>query len=545
MPAPAWFTEGRVAAFIDIGTNSLRLLLVRINLNRSYTILSDQKEIVRLGEGEFVDQYLLPEAMQRATQVARRFASMARAYGVTEIQAVATSATREAANQEEFLRRLKREAQLDVRVISGREEARLIYLGVSSGFHLGDRRAIFIDIGGGSTEVIVGRQHEYEQLDSLKLGAIRLTSLFFLPDESGPVAPERYALIQQYVRSAAVRTVQHVRQAPPEIAIGSSGTIENLADIAALHFLHRHRERDDEMSHSQLKEIIQLLCSLPLEERRRVPGINAARADIIIAGAAIIDTLMEDLQISGLWISDRGLRDGLLVDFLSRDQDSAILETGSVRARSVLQLGRLCGFDEAHARHVAHLALELYDSAHQAALHPFGDGERELLEYACLIHDVGAFLSYSNHHQHSYYLIRNADLLGFDKREIEILAAAALFHRKSMPSRKKHPEFAALDGKDQKLVRLFALLLRAAESLDRSHTGAVQSARLRPGKAREVVLEMAGDGDYQLELWGVQSHREAFKKVFGRKLVIAPINAHPQAGEAASAEHPLGGDEPH
>ncbi|RPI22530.1 MAG: Ppx/GppA family phosphatase, partial [Chloroflexota bacterium] len=209
---------GRVAGFIDLGTNSMRLLLVRINPNHSFTILSDRKETVRLGEGEFVEQVLQPQAMQRAALVCRQFVEMAQAYNVEEIIAVATSATREAENQNEFLRLLKREAQIDVHTVSGREEARLIYLGVASGVELGKEKAVFIDIGGGSTEVIVGDKQQIHFLDSLKLGAIRLTSLFFLPGEPGPIDPGRYALIQQYVRNVAVRVIQGVQQHDFELA---------------------------------------------------------------------------------------------------------------------------------------------------------------------------------------------------------------------------------------------------------------------------------------------------------------------------------------
>jgi exopolyphosphatase/guanosine-5'-triphosphate,3'-diphosphate pyrophosphatase len=511
--------EGRTVAFMDIGTNSVRLLLVRLNPNNTHTILSDQKEIVRLGEGEFVDQHLHPEAMQRAVLVVNKFTEMARAYGVEEVLAVATSATREAENRDEFIRRLKREAQLEVRVVSGKEEARLIYLGVASGIHLADQQALFIDIGGGSTEVIVGGQQEYSFLDSLKLGAIRLTSLFFLPTEMGRVPPERYALIQQYVRNLAVRTVQTVQGlSPVSMAIGSSGTIENMADIAAWMFLKRRREKDDSFTHDQLKKTIEALCELPLEDRRRIQGINPARADIIIAGAAILDTLMQDLGVEEIRISDRGLRDGLLVDYLSRSEQGRLLEGMSVRERSVLQLARACGVDEGHAHEVMRLSLELYDSARQAGLHKFGEPERELLEYAALLHDVGIFLSYNNHEQHSYYMIRNADLLGFDQTEIAIMANAGLFHRKAMPRKKKHPSFGTLDKRSQRLVRLLALLLRIAESLDRSHTGAVRHAQFRQGEDSKVILEIRASRDCPLELWGVQTHRDAFQRIMGKKL---------------------------
>lgn len=528
MVSPWQSPQGRVVAFMDIGTNSVRLLLVRLNQNLSYTILSDQKEIVRLGEGEFVDQRLQPEAIERAVLVCSHFAEMARAYGVEEIIAVATSATREAANGAEFIRRLKREAQLDVRTISGKEEARLIFLGVSSGVHISEQQALFIDIGGGSTEVILGSQHTYSHLDSLKLGAIRLTSLFFLPNETGPVNGARYELIQQYVRNAAVRTVQQVGNEPVDIAFGSSGTIENLAEIAALRFLNRKRQRDDVLTHKQLKEVIELLCTLPLDERRKVNGINPSRADIIIAGAAIIDTLMEELRLKELHISERGLRDGLLIDYISRSEHANLLEGDTVRERSVFQLGRACGFDEPHARHVASLALDLFDSAREARLHRFGERESELLYYSALLHDIGTFLSYSNHQAHTYYLIRNSDLLGFDQTEVAILATAGLYHRKALPRKKKHPQFAALDKRAQKIVRLFALLLRISESLDRSHSGVVchawfRSVKDHSRKAKAVVLEVQAERECQLELWGVQEHRTAVEKVFGRKLQVKAL----------------------
>jgi exopolyphosphatase/guanosine-5'-triphosphate,3'-diphosphate pyrophosphatase len=523
MLSPASYPKGGIVAFIDIGTTSLRLLLVRINPNASFTILSDQKEMVRLGEGEFADQHLQPEAIQRAVLVAKRFADMARSYNAVEIITVATSATREAGNKDEFLRRLNREAMLDVRVVSGREEARLIYLGVANSVHLADQQAVFIDIGGGSTEIIIGGQDQYHHLDSLKLGAIRLHGMFFLPDESGPVMRERYELIRQYVRNAAVRAIQKVTDAHTNLAFGSSGTIENLADIATLKFYKRRRQRDDVLTYDQLKDVIAMLCALPLQERRRIPGINFSRADIIIAGAAIIDTLMAEMGIEELHISDRGLRDGLLIDYLSRKEHIHMLEGTSVRARSVLQLGRACGIDEAHAHHVAQLALELFDSSYAAGLHRFGQRERELLEHAAMLHDVGTFLSYNNHHQHSYYLIRNADLLGFDQGEIDILANAGLFHRKAMPSKKKHADFAALDKHSQRVVRLFALLLRIAESLDRSHSRVVQHVQLNPLKDGRFRLELQATGDCQLELWGVQTHAKAFQQVFRNKYLIEPV----------------------
>jgi exopolyphosphatase/guanosine-5'-triphosphate,3'-diphosphate pyrophosphatase len=516
---PSPIVTPRVVAFMDIGTNSIRLLLVRINPNHTHTILTSQKEVVRLGENEFVEGSLQPEAMSRAVLVCRKFVELARSNAADEIVAVATSATRDAENQKEFLDRLKNEAGIEVHVISGKEEARLIYQGVSSGVHIGKQKAIFIDIGGGSTEVVVGDQSQHYHLDSLKLGAIRLTSMFLPDAQAGPVSSERYQLIQRYVRTTAVRTLQRLQGYDAELAFGSSGTIINLAEVASRTLRKRPRERDEALSLRHLKETARMLCSLPYDERRDVPGINPERADIIIAGAAIIETLMEEFGLEELHISDRGLRDGLLADYLSRTGQGEELSQLSVRERSVLQLGRACGFDENHARTVTRLALDMFDSARTAGLHDLGDDERELLEHAAMLHDVGAFLSYNNHHAHSYYVIRNADLLGFDQSQIAVMAATALFHRKAFP-RKKHPEFAALDEDEQEAVTVLCTLLRIAESLDRSHSGYIQSARLKALDKQRAALRLSASHDCQLELWSVENQKDDFERAFDHELTI-------------------------
>ncbi len=517
--------ESRVVAFVDIGTNSIRLLLVRINSNHSYATITQQKQVVRLGENEAVEHTLQSEAMDRAVLVCRKFTELARSHGAQEILAVATSATREAKNQKEFLRRLRHEAELDVRVISGKEEARLIYLGISSSVNLGDKQAVFIDIGGGSTEVIVGDQRQYNYLSSLNLGAVHLASLFFMPNETEPVAPERYALMQRHVRDAAVRTLQEVDAYDLALGFGSSGTIENLTDIAVRTLHNRLRKPEDYLTYADLKQVVQMLCALPLEERRKVPGINPERADIIIAGAAIIDTLMQELKLKELRVIDeRGLREGMLMDYLARSEHSHLVRKLSVRERSVLQLARACRFDERHARRVARLALELFDSAQAARLHHLDESARELLEYAAWLHDIGAFLSYNNHHVHTYYLIRNADLVGFDQSEIAAMAATTFFHRRGIPS-KKYPEFKSLDKRLRKTVKVLSMLLRLAEFLDRSHTGAIKHARLRAPNRRNLVLEVQALQDCQLELWGVQDRARAIEKTLGRTLHVKVTKA--------------------
>ena len=511
-------TQARHVAFMDIGSNSIRLLIVRINPNQSTNVLIQLKQTVRLGEGAFDDQVLQPEAIDRAVSVSQQFAAMIRSHGADDVIAVATAATREAKNQRMFVQRLQEAAQLDVRVVSGQEEARLIYLGVSSGFHLGNKQAFFIDIGGGSTEVILGTQHQYPYLNSLRLGAIRLSARF-PAGAQGVVSPGKYNRILRYVQRHAVHTLRELRAHDVDLAIGSSGTIENLADVAARRFARRRLQRDDALTAAQLREVVKMLGAMPLKERRRVPGLNPERADIVIAGAAILEAFMQALNLPAIRVSDRGLREGLLMDYLLRHGHAPTLQGLSVRQRSVLDLGRTCHFDEAHARTTARLALTLFDSARAIKLHPFGAWERELLEYAALLHRIGAFLTYNNYQAHTCYLIRNANLLGFDETEVAIIAATALFHRKAIPQR-EHPEFAALERQAQKVVRVLSLLLRIAESLDRSHAGNVRHARFRLAGNSRVTLDLHAAQDCQIELWAVQKHVAAFEKVLGCKLDV-------------------------
>ena len=342
-------TEARHVAFIDIGTNSIRLLLVRINPNHSNNVLIQLKQTVRLGEGEFDAQVLQPDAIDGAISVSQQFASLIRSYDADDVIAVATAATREAKNRREFIQRLQEAAQLDVRVVSGQEEARLIYLGVSSGFHLEDKQAFFIDIGGGSTEVILGTQHHYHYLNSLRLGAIRLSAQF-PAGAHGVVSPGKYSRILRYVQRHAVHTLREIRGHDIDLALGSSGTIENLADIAARRFAKRRLQRDDVLTTAHLREVVKMLGAMPLKERRRVPGLNPERADIVLAGGAILEAFMQALDIPAIRISDRGLREGLLMDYLLRHGHATALQDLSVRQRSVLDLGRTCHFDQGDLR---------------------------------------------------------------------------------------------------------------------------------------------------------------------------------------------------
>jgi exopolyphosphatase / guanosine-5'-triphosphate,3'-diphosphate pyrophosphatase len=512
-------TASQVVAFVDIGTNSVRLLVVRINPNFSYTVISQEKEVIRLGEEEFKDNLLKPEAMERAIFVCKKFVNLAKTYGATEIVAVGTSAIREAHNRSDFLQRLLNETGLDVHVISGQEEARLICLGVSSGVDIGDEKAIFIDLGGGSTEIAIGDQQKCFSLHSLRLGAIRLTSQFIGEGWTGPVRNSIYRQMKNHAIASIQVVKTQVKEYGARRAWGSSGTAINLAEIANKLFKKNGNEGSLVLSRKNLKKLAPILCSLSLEERRKLPAINPDRADIIIAGAAIIEAIMEEFGLEEMNITHRELRDGLLVDYLSKFEGFRELQKVPMRNRSVLHLGRSCNFDEKHSETVASLTLQLFDSAKQIELHDLGDSQRELLKYAATLHDVGDFLSFNDHHLHSHYIINNAELLGFDKKEIAIMANIARFHRKKLPS-KKALRATGLDEESRDCIAILSTFLRFAEKLDRSHCGLVTKAEFTKGGKDQVQLSFYSDSDCSLEEWSIIQNKQAFYDAFNKQLDV-------------------------
>ena len=515
-------TEGEVVGFIDIGTNAVRLLVVRINPNFSYMVVSQEKEVVRLGEEEFMDNSLKPQAVERTIHVCKKFAELARTYGATKIIAVGTSAIREAKNRQKLLQKLANDIGLNVHVISGIDEARLIYLGVSSTLDIGDKKAIFIDLGGGSTEIAIADQHRIYYTASLKLGAIRLTTQFIGENWVGPVPSKIYKLIKKHIIANIHGVKAKVKKLGVRTAFGSSGTIINLAEITGRMFKKNGNGRQLCLARKNLKKLTPILCSLPLEERKNLPGINPYRADLIVAGAAILETLMEEFGLARINISHRDLKDGLLVDYLSLFEGFQQLQKAPIRNRSVLHLERSCNCDEKHSETVANLALQLFDSAKRIELHDLGEYERDLLKHSAILHDIGDFLSFNDHHLHSHYIISNSELSGFDQKEKIIIANIARFHRKKLPTLKNLTS-TGLDEKSKKTVIILSTLLRLAEKLDRSHCGLVKKTELSRSEENQIVLTFYAESDCSLEEWSIIQNKRAFYEAFKKELKVHSI----------------------
>lgn len=528
LASPSDDRGSRCVAIFDLGSNSCRLMVVRVGpRNAACSVLNQVKQMVRLGEGVGTTGRLSQEAMDRTLYTLEGMADMCHVYGVQDVVACATAASRDAENGAEFLRLVHERTGIPFRIISGREEARLIYLGVASGMEYSEKKRLFIDIGGGSAELIVGSSRDCYSLDSVRTGCVRMSNEY-LGDSRGPVSREKYRALQDAIRTISVHAVQRVRELDPLSAVGSSGTIQNLATMAAVMRGGTEAQQEEYaryLRYGDLRELARIACSCTLEERSRIPGINPRRGDVIVAGVAIIQTLMEELEFEDVVVSSRSLKDGILMDYLFRTRPDVFPQGIPTREQSVLRLGRQCRFEEAHARRVGILALDLLDSARLLGMGRPSTLERELLWYAALLHDVGIFISLENHHAHSWYLIRHKELLGFNKTEIEVMAAAAYFHRKGVPCAKGGPMghvLDRLDGDQKKMVQSMALFLAVAECLDKSHCDLVRHARFhRARKDEKATLELVVAGDCPMELQALEGRHKLLRKICGTDVTIA------------------------
>jgi exopolyphosphatase/guanosine-5'-triphosphate,3'-diphosphate pyrophosphatase len=338
----------------------------------------------------------------------------------------------------------------------------------------------------------------------------------FVKKPEGAVPEDALGRMRKYVKSSLVRSKREIMQSKVNLAFGSSGTVVNLSEIL---LRQDGSSRPGVIRRAQLKRLIPTLAGMDLAARRRVPGINPERADIILAGAVILETIMDELHLNEVAVSQRGMRDGMLMDYLGGLEEFPGFRELSVRERSVIQLGRACSVDEEHARRVTAIALELFDSAAKKGLHTMGKKERELLHHAAFLHDVGDFISFNDHHMHSHYIISHAELLGFSNREVLIMANVAKYHRKRAP-KMRSADLRDLDEKDQQSVIRLSTLLRMAESLDRSHCNLVQAVRFSKATKRSVKLIVTACGDPQLEMWRMEEDRKSFKRAFGKEMVV-------------------------
>ena len=518
--------EMRRVAAIDIGTNSTHLLVASVDTTlRTFNIIQAEKSTTRLGERDPDTGELTAAAMQRGHETLRRFRDLAISHDVEQIVTAATSAVREAPNGRDFLQQIKDGLGIDVDLVSGSEEARLIYLGVLSGMSFGDRPHLLLDIGGGSTELILADGRDARALTSTRVGAVRLQRDFVKDD---PIPPQRRSFLQSFIQGSLEPAVDkvHRRIKPGEIPalVATSGTAMAIGALAASEDvrppLRMHGYR---LSRQRLDRVVDRLVAMTPEQRRELSSLNDRRAEIIVPGALILQTTMQMLGVDELLLSERALREGLIVDWMLRHgllEDRFSFQS-SIRQRTVIHQVQRFAVNQRRAERVASHALCLYDST-RGVMHDDDGQGRELLWAAAMLHACGQHINLSAYHKHSWYLIRHGELLGYSESEHLMIAAIARYHRRSLP-KKRHESWQALQTRDnRKTVSEMALLLRLAAALDRRPDPVVQTLKANV-KGTDLILELVPERlnqNLSLEQWSLESCSALVRDVTGLHLKV-------------------------
>lgn len=553
-------------AAIDIGSNSIHLVIVRAVKGQHPEIIDREKEMVRLGAGTLREHRLSKKTIERAITTLRRFKKMAEHNGADPIIATATSAVRESRNSDEFIDQVRKVVGLDVQVLPGVEEARLIAMAVSEVTDFNNRRALIIDIGGGSTEFIITGGGEPELMLSLRLGAVRLTEKFITTD---PISIEQRDRLVANIRSDFTRAGAEIRNAGFDFVIGSSGTILNMVNaVVQADEPYGSQDVSDYEPFSQTVTIDQIewlnrkLGRMTVRERRRVPGIEKGRADIIVAGGLLLQCLLSELGAIEITSCDWSLREGVILNYLRRRHEahtapkiertpafasqvdsllSPVIDdsTLDVRAKSVLSVARRYSYDVAHSHHVARLAMRIFDDTKE--LHQMDGQHRKLLQYAAILHDIGYHIAHNNHHRHALYLIKNSEMPGFTGDEIAMMATIVRYHRGSLPrkssdprSRHEHDEYYALERRQRAHVLRLASILQIADGLDRSHRQVISDVRCEVADGTVTFLAYSA-GESELEMWSAERKSIWLSEIFRLGVQFERRLALPTQEEAIAA----------
>ena len=501
---------------IDIGSNSVRLLVAEALRGGNYRILDEEREPTRLGRSVSSKGQLDDESMERTIAALRTFKQIAAGYQVTTLRTIATCAVRESRNGPEFCRRVREQVGLDVEVISGEREARLAFASVQHAFDLSSKNVIVADIGGGSTELVFATGNLIESIFSTPLGAVRLTEQFGIGEGVAEVEFVRglEKLEEEVATCLKKRTTRPLFA--PHFLVGCGGTFTTLAEL----MMAGKREVDVpvagyRVSQAEVRHLLDRLSKMPLRARRNLPGMTPDRADIIVAGLTIVDALLKRFRVNTVVVHTRGVRDGLVREMIEESLGAAGDEPAQ-REAAIERLAAACSGELEHGRKVAALAGRIYEQL--AAPLELLPGDRLLLECAARLQDVGYVINYDQHHKHSYHLIRNARLPGIRANDLEIIANVARYHRGAHPKR-KHENLARLSSDDQQRVQRMAAILRLAGGLDRSRTQLVHDAVASIADGR-AVIEAVADEEPQVDLWGAERRTDLFEKVFGMPVTV-------------------------
>jgi len=504
-------------AALDIGSNSIHMVTAKV-WDGGFEIIDRAKEMVGLGRSTLIKGRFSLEALEAGFKTLATFKRLAENQGCDPILAVATSAVREASNGGELVLRAWEELGLRIDVITGLREAELIFAGAAHAIDFRGQRPLVIDIGGGSVEIVLGRGNQIQWRESLKLGVARLAERFL---ESDPPKSSEISALRDHARTILAPAMARARRAKPTLVVGTSGTMLSLTTMCIAHRTGKIPSslHNQIMRLKDLSEVRARLLEEPTEERAHIPGLDRKRIDLAPAGALIAELMMDSLKVRELRACEWALREGIILSYIKEhaEEIEAAGKIPDIRRRSIIQMARRFQNDESrsHSERVARLALRIFDGAR--SVHEMGEHERELLEYAALVHDVGLFVSHSKHHRHSYYLILNGELRGFLPEETLTIASIARYHKGALP-KNSSDELSELPASMREIVIGLAAILRIADALDRSHHGIVNDVRVSRNNGRVDFKLVTNGRDAELELWAAQRKAELWEKQFGSEI---------------------------
>ena len=526
----------RIAA-IDIGTNSIHMVIARSTGGTGFELADRAREVVRIGRGSFESGRLQAGAMRATIEALERFVALARRRQVDRILCTATAAVREARNAGAFLAAARDVAGVMPRVIPPEEEGRLVYLAVKGALRLGPGPSLIVDIGGGSAQLVVANEEHLIEPRSAPLGALRLTECLL---HSDPPARRDLQRLRSHVRRVGKEALAAVVALRPRRVFGASGAIHALAELAHLQDTGRVLKHINGhvLSRASLERLLRRLQGMSLAERRQLPGLDPRRAEIILPGAIVLAHVLDALDADRITISDFGVREGRIMDYLASHigEVRTLGDVRDLRLRSVLQMLRKFQPEDRHlrhARHVAKMSLVMFDALRER--HGLDPGARDLLQFAALLHDVGAIVDYDRHATHSAYLIRNGKLRGLSAEEVQLVAMVARYHGSSRP-RRRDADLEALGKRGRHTLRWLSAMLRIAEGLDRSHYQVVQDLRVRAARG-SVSLRIATRRGASLELWEARRRTDLLSRLLGMPVRVAEDRAA-ETSPAAPARAP-------
>ena len=502
-------------AAVDIGSNSVRLLVGDFTPGGPLRVLAAEREVTRLGEGVFRSGHIDEIAIDFLCAQLARMAQIIARHDVIGIRAVATAAVRDANNQREFLTRASSSLGAPVEVISGQEEARLIHLGVTLRWAQPKGRVLLVDLGGGSAEVTLSEDGRLQEAFSKPLGAVRLTEVFL--QDGDPPAPDDLRRLERYIDEKLQPAVDRIGRGKFTRMIATSASAA--AIVCAINRVPRaRRDEADRLraTKTQIRKFYSEVTAKSLAQRRQLTGLGPRRAEIIIPGVALYWRVLEMFQHPSMYYLAAGVREGIIVDLAARGVGRELSRLSGEQRVVVERLSRRYAVPIKHSRKVAALAHQIYASLHD--YHGLAPACGKLLEAAAYLHDAGHYISDTSHHKHSEYVVRNADLAGFTDHERILIALLCRYHRKAMPQ-PRHGEYQALSPDERRILLMLIPLLRLADSLDRTNQQLVEHVNIQE-RGGVLIANIRSHGDSDLDEWAAERLTGVFQQVYGKPLEV-------------------------